>query len=80
MGLDRLNPETSLNNFYFCNASSGYPGFAPTFGQDAAVSIMRRRDFRGKGTSQTIHPINSVVSYEIAVIGGSQRYGHSLPA
>ncbi len=31
MGLDRLNHETSLNNFYFCNASSGYPGFAPTF-------------------------------------------------
>lgn len=31
MGLDRLNHETSLKNFYFCNASSGYPGFAPTF-------------------------------------------------
>ncbi len=31
MGVDRLNHETSLNNFYFCNASSGYPGFAPTF-------------------------------------------------
>ncbi len=31
MGLDRLNYETSLKNFYFCNASSGYPGFAPTF-------------------------------------------------
>ncbi len=31
MGLDRLNHETSLNHFYFCNASSGYPGFAPTF-------------------------------------------------
>jgi all-trans-retinol 13,14-reductase len=31
MGLGRLNHETSLNNFYFCNASSGYPGFAPTF-------------------------------------------------
>ncbi len=31
MGLNRLNHETSLNNFYFCNASSGYPGFAPTF-------------------------------------------------
>ncbi len=30
MGLGRLNHETSLNNFYFCNASSGYPGFAPT--------------------------------------------------
>ncbi|WP_066426943.1 NAD(P)/FAD-dependent oxidoreductase [Anabaena sp. 4-3] len=31
MGIGRLNHETSLNNFYFCNASSGYPGFAPTF-------------------------------------------------
>ncbi len=30
MGLGRLNYETSLNQFYFCNASSGYPGFAPT--------------------------------------------------
>jgi phytoene dehydrogenase-like protein len=31
MGLGRLDSETSLKNFYFCNASSGYPGFAPTF-------------------------------------------------
>ncbi|MDJ0796514.1 MAG: NAD(P)/FAD-dependent oxidoreductase [Calothrix sp. MO_167.B12] len=31
MGLGRLNHLTSLKNFYFCNASSGYPGFAPTF-------------------------------------------------
>ncbi|MEA5568737.1 phytoene desaturase family protein [Anabaena sp. UHCC 0399] len=31
MGISRLNYETSLKNFYFCNASSGYPGFAPTF-------------------------------------------------
>ncbi|WP_404788856.1 phytoene desaturase family protein [Altericista sp. CCNU0014] len=31
MGLGRLNHQTSLKNFYFCNASSGYPGFAPTF-------------------------------------------------
>jgi all-trans-retinol 13,14-reductase len=31
MGLGRLNYETSLRHFYFCNASSGYPGFAPTF-------------------------------------------------
>jgi phytoene dehydrogenase-like protein len=31
MGLGRLNHHTSLQNFYFCNASSGYPGFAPTF-------------------------------------------------
>ena len=30
MGIGRLNHKTSLNNFYFCNASSGYPGFAPT--------------------------------------------------
>jgi len=31
MGMGRLNHETSLNHFYFCNASSGYPGFAATF-------------------------------------------------
>ncbi len=31
MGLGRLNHQTSLKNFHFCNASSGYPGFAPTF-------------------------------------------------
>ena len=31
MTLGRLNYKSSLNNFYFCNASSGYPGFAPTF-------------------------------------------------
>jgi all-trans-retinol 13,14-reductase len=31
MGIGRLNHYTSLRNFYFCNASSGYPGFAPTF-------------------------------------------------
>jgi all-trans-retinol 13,14-reductase len=31
MGIGRLNYNTSLKNFYFCNASSGYPGFAPTF-------------------------------------------------
>ncbi|MEB3119822.1 MAG: NAD(P)/FAD-dependent oxidoreductase [Snowella sp.] len=31
MGMGRLNDETSLKNFYFCNASSSYPGFAPTF-------------------------------------------------
>jgi all-trans-retinol 13,14-reductase len=31
MGIGRLNHHTSLRNFYFCNASSGYPGFAPTF-------------------------------------------------
>ncbi|WP_121968825.1 NAD(P)/FAD-dependent oxidoreductase [Leptolyngbya sp. BC1307] len=31
MGLGRLTHKTSLNHFYFCNASSGYPGFAPTF-------------------------------------------------
>ncbi len=31
MGLGRLNHQSSLKNFYFCNASSGYPGFAATF-------------------------------------------------
>ncbi len=37
MTLGRLNAETSLNNFYFCNASSGYPGFAPTFWTGATL-------------------------------------------
>jgi all-trans-retinol 13,14-reductase len=31
MGIGRLNDHSSLKHFYFCNASSGYPGFAPTF-------------------------------------------------
>ncbi|NJM96983.1 MAG: NAD(P)/FAD-dependent oxidoreductase [Phormidesmis sp. RL_2_1] len=31
MGIGRLNHHSSLKNFYFCNASAGYPGFAPTF-------------------------------------------------
>ncbi|MDJ0659524.1 MAG: NAD(P)/FAD-dependent oxidoreductase [Crocosphaera sp.] len=37
MTIGRLNEETSLNNFYFCNASSGYPGFAPTFWTGASL-------------------------------------------
>ncbi|MFP6614974.1 MAG: NAD(P)/FAD-dependent oxidoreductase [Candidatus Hydrogenedentota bacterium] len=31
LGLSRLDHRTSLRNFYFCNASSGYAGFAGTF-------------------------------------------------
>jgi all-trans-retinol 13,14-reductase len=37
MGIGRLKSETSLKNFYFCNASSGYPGFAPTFWTGASL-------------------------------------------
>jgi phytoene dehydrogenase-like protein len=37
MSMGRLNYETSLENFYFCNASSGYPGFAPTFWTGASL-------------------------------------------
>ncbi len=37
MGPRRLNHETSLDHFYFCNASSGYPGFAPTIGTGAQL-------------------------------------------
>ncbi len=37
MGIGRLNQETSLKNFYFCNASAGYPGFAPTFWTGASL-------------------------------------------
>jgi len=31
IGMNRLNHKSSLKNFYFCNASSGYAGFAGTF-------------------------------------------------
>ncbi|MDB9306429.1 NAD(P)/FAD-dependent oxidoreductase [Nodularia spumigena CS-591/12] len=37
MGIGRLNYKTSLKNLYFCNASSGYPGFAPTFWTGASL-------------------------------------------
>ena len=37
IGPDRLDHQTSLKNFYFCNASSGYPGFAPTIGTGARL-------------------------------------------
>lgn len=37
MGIGRLTAETSFQNFYFCNASSGYPGFAPTFWTGASL-------------------------------------------
>ncbi|AHJ26686.1 NAD(P)/FAD-dependent oxidoreductase [Nodularia spumigena CS-584] len=37
MGIGRLNYQTSLKNLYFCNASSGYPGFAPTFWTGASL-------------------------------------------
>ncbi len=32
LGVGRLDHRTSLENFYFCNASSGYAGFAGTIG------------------------------------------------
>ena len=37
IGIGRLNHETSLKNFYFCNASSGFAGFAGTFWTGAAL-------------------------------------------
>jgi phytoene dehydrogenase-like protein len=37
MGLNRLDYGTSLKNFYFCNASSGFPGFAGTVGTGARL-------------------------------------------
>ena len=30
MGINRLDSESSIDNFYFCNASSGMPGFVGT--------------------------------------------------
>ncbi len=44
MGIGRLNYKTSLKNFYFCNASSGYPGFAPTFWTGATLYQTLSRD------------------------------------
>ncbi len=37
IGIGRLDHRTSLKNFYFCNASSGYAGFAGTFWTGAAL-------------------------------------------
>ncbi len=37
MGLFRLKHRSSLRNFHFCNASSGYPGFAGTFATGARL-------------------------------------------
>lgn len=45
MTIGRLTSETSLNNFYFCNASSGYPGFAPTFWTGATLYQKLSGDF-----------------------------------
>ncbi len=44
IGIGRLNSHTSLNNFYFCNASSGYAGFAGTFWTGAALYSKLSRD------------------------------------
>ncbi len=35
--LNRLGFKTSLNNFYFCNASSGYAGFTSSFANGARL-------------------------------------------
>ncbi len=37
IGIGRLDHRTSLKNFYFCNASSGYAGFAGTFWTGASL-------------------------------------------
>jgi len=37
IGIGRLTHKSSLKNFYFCNASSGYAGFAGTFWTGAAL-------------------------------------------
>jgi phytoene dehydrogenase-like protein len=37
IGLGRLDSRTSFDNFHFCNASSGYAGFAGTFWTGAAL-------------------------------------------
>ncbi len=38
ISLNRLSHETSLERFYFCNASSGWPGFAGSFFNGMALS------------------------------------------
>ncbi|MDA8562115.1 NAD(P)/FAD-dependent oxidoreductase [Gammaproteobacteria bacterium] len=37
INLQRLNHETSIKNFYFCNASSGFAGFTKCFQNGAAL-------------------------------------------
>lgn len=37
IGIGRLTHESSLKNFYFCNASAGYAGFSGTFWTGAAL-------------------------------------------
>lgn len=37
IGPSRLKADTSIDNFYFCNASSGFAGFAGTFWTGAAL-------------------------------------------
>ena len=37
IGMGRLDERTSLKNFYFCNASSGFAGFAGTFWTGASL-------------------------------------------
>lgn len=37
IGLSRLDHNTSFNNFYFCNASSGFAGFSKAFQTGAAL-------------------------------------------
>ena len=43
-GAGRLNSKTSLDNFYFCNASSGYAGFAGTFWTGAKLYQQLSKD------------------------------------
>ena len=44
IGIGRLDHRTSLKNFYFCNASSGYAGFAGTFWTGASLYQRLTRD------------------------------------
>ncbi len=44
IGLNRLDHKSSLNNFYFCNASSGYAGFAGTFWTGARLYEILSKD------------------------------------
>ncbi len=49
LNLNRLNHQTSLKHFYFCNASSGFPGFTGTIKTGSVLYEHLSGDFFVKG-------------------------------
>jgi phytoene dehydrogenase-like protein len=52
VNLNRLNHHTSLAHFYFCNASSGFPGFAGTIKTGCMLYEHLSKDLFIKGDQQ----------------------------